>query len=77
MDIRTNSEGRIWVEVIHGKSRWDIRMKVKGRNTRKETGCGADCTGQIYMTSCKALRTYKISPGYVVAVIECGEYYDV
>jgi hypothetical protein len=75
-DLNISPEAHIWIELIYAKSRWGLRMKAKERNTRKETGCGADCTGQVYMTSCKILRSYKIGD-QIVGVAECGAYYDV
>ena len=76
MDLIIRDDAHLWIELIYAKSKWDLRMKTSKRNTRKETGCGADCTGQAYMVSCKVLRSYKTPDGWV-AVAECGEYYDV
>lgn len=76
MTIREEHDVMTWVATLEAKSRRELSRKVKERNWRKETGCGADCTGRVFSADCELLRGYRVGNQWI-GVVVCSEYRDV
>ena len=71
------ADSRLTVLVLTADSRRALSRAVAALNWRDETGCGADCTGKIFMQSARLLRAYRATGGHWRGVVESCESFDV
>lgn len=69
-------ERHVRVVVFREPSSWKLRRRTEKLNWRKETGCGADCTGQMFQQECYCLKRYRDGKDWV-AVVQISSYFDV
>lgn len=67
--IREDNDGSMWVDVWFAPSRRALAKMVKDSNWHDDKGCGADCTGQIFMGTCELVRAYRVGKRWAGVVV--------
>ncbi len=66
--IKESHDGNGWVQIYRANSRRELSKMVKGSNWRDNTGCGRDCTGEIFLETAELLRAYHVDGEWVGVV---------